>query len=145
MLAIADLEWSPSNQEVRPDQSPQVAKSEVCPANAGCERKTALSEKCGPPGVVLGAKTRFALELVPVESSALRQVTGFRTGRGARALSRHIGSLPRCRRGFVADDGTPRRQIGTNVLPCAFRREQVTMLPQRFLAGGERGVLELGK
>src|ERR1017187_2094301 len=107
--------------------------------------QTALSEKCGPPGVVLGAKTRFAPELVPVESSALRQVTGFRTGRGARALSRHIGSLPRCRRGFVDDDGTPRRQIGTNVLPCASRREQVTMLPQRFLAGGERGVLELGK
>src|ERR1039457_4022308 len=54
--------------------------------------QTALSEKCGPPGVVLGAKTRFAPELVPVGSSALRQVTGFRTGRGARALSRHIGS-----------------------------------------------------
>src|ERR1039458_6054687 len=54
--------------------------------------QTALSEKCGPPGVVLGAKTRFAPELVPVESSALRQVTGFRTGRGARALSRIIGS-----------------------------------------------------
>jgi hypothetical protein len=55
--------------------------------------QTALSEKCGPPGVVLGAKTRFAPELVPVESSALRQVTGFRTGRGARALSSVIGSF----------------------------------------------------
>src|ERR1039458_10020129 len=59
--------------------TPSMSHSETI----SCGRETGLSEKCGPPGVVLGAKTRFAPELVPVGSSRSEEHTGFGTVRGA--------------------------------------------------------------